>query len=130
MATDKYKYTYPQKYFLESEACRHFGIKQRTLKRLIDDGQIIPGRIKVKKTNYYVIEPIEFHSWFSANILEPATNKNKFHNRKIKSKNSSLGSFTHRNKKTSDVILSNGGLSVTNNGGVVSTAITQGGITT
>ena len=129
MATDKYKYTYPQKYFLESEACRHFGIKQRTFKRWIDDGQIIPGRIKVKNTNYYVIEPIEFHTWYSANILEPATNKNKFHNRKPQSMHSTRGSFTPRNKKSS-VVLSNGGLSVKNNGGVVSTAITQGGITT
>ena len=120
---------YPQKYFLESEARRHFGIKLRTFKRWIDDGQIIPGRIKVKKTNYYVIEPIEFHSWYSANILEPATNKNKFHNRKIKAKNSKAGAFTPRNKKSS-VVLSNGGLSVKNNGGVVSTAITQGGIAT
>ena len=121
---------YPQKYFLESEACRHFGIKLRTFKRWVDDGQIIPGRIKVKKTNYYVIEPIEFHSWYSANILEPATNKNKFHNRKIKSKNSNRGSSTPRNKKSSVINLSNGGISVKNNGGVVSTAITQGGITT
>ena len=130
MAIDKKITGYPQKYFLEAEACRHFGIKQRTFKRWIDDGIIIPGRYKVKGTNYYVIEPVEFNTWYTANILEPATNNNKFHNRKIKSKNSSLGSFTHRNKKTSDVILSNGGLSVTNNGGVVSTAITQGGITT
>ena len=121
---------YPQKYFLESEACRHFGIKQRTFKRWIDDGIIIPGRYKVKGTNYYVIEPVEFNTWYTANILEPATNKNKFHNRKIKSKNSSVGSLTPGNKKSSEVILSNGGLSVTNNGGVVSTAITQGGITT
>ena len=130
MATDKYKYTYPQKYFLESEACRHFGIKQRTLKRLIDDGQIIPGRIKVKGTNYYVIEPIEFHSWYSANILEPATNNNKFHNRKIKSNNSNRGSSTPRNKKSSVINLSNGGISVKNNGGVMGTTITQGGTTT
>ena len=120
---------YPQKYFLESEACRHFGIKLRTFKRWIDDGQIIPGRIKVKKTNYYVIEPIEFHSWYSANILEPATNKNKFHNRKIKSKNSNRGSSTPRNKKSSVINLSNGGISVKNNGGVMGTAITQGGTT-
>jgi len=94
---------YPQKYFLESEACRHFGIKQRTLKRLLDDGKIIPGRLKVKGTNYYVIEPVEFHAWYSANILEPATNKNKFHNR-VPKKNSSRGSSTSKNKKTSRVI--------------------------
>ena len=125
---------YPQKYFLESEACRHFGIKQRTLKRLIDDGQIIPGRIKVKGTNYYVIEPVEFNTWYTANILEPATNNNKFHNRKIKSKNSSLGSFTHRNKKSSVLNPLCGGQSYTrgsrDNGGVMGTAITQGGTTT
>jgi len=119
---------YPQKYFLEGEACKHFGMKPRTLKRLIDDGIIIPGRLKVKKTNYYVIEPIEFHSWYSANILEPATNKNKFHNRKIKSKNSSVGSLTPGNKKSS-VDLSNGGLSVNTNGGVMGTATSHGGTT-
>ena len=121
---------YPQKYFLEGEACKHFGMKPRTLKRLIDDGIIIPGRLKVKGTNYYVIEPIEFHSWYSANILEPATNKNKFHNRKIKSKNSNRVLSTPGNKKSSALNLSDGGLAVTNNGGVVSTAITQGGIAT
>ena len=129
MAYDN-KTHYPQKYFLEGEACKHFGMKPRTLKRLIDDGIIIPGRYKVKGTNYYVIEPVEFNTWYTANRLEPATNKNKFHNRKIKSKNSNRGSVSPGNKKSSEVILSNGGLSVTNNGGVVSTAITQGGITT
>ena len=103
MALVKNINSYPQKYFLESEACRHFGIKLRTFKRWIDDGQIIPGRIKVKGTNYYVIEPVEFHAWYSANILEPATNKNKFHNRAPK-KNSSRGSSTSKNKKTSRVI--------------------------
>ena len=122
-----FKYSYPQKYFLEGEACKHFGIKPRTLKRLIDDGKIIPGRYKVKGTNYYVIEPVEFNSWYTANRLEPATNKNKFHNRKIKSKNSNRGSFTPRNKKSS-VVLSNGGFSVYENGGEpIPTAITQGG---
>ena len=103
MASTKIE-NYPQKYFLESEACRHFGIKLRTFKRWLDDGQIIPGRIKVKGTNYYVIEPIEFHSWYSANILEPATNENKFHNRQPNKKNSSSGSSTTKNKKTSRVI--------------------------
>ena len=88
---------YPQKYFLEGEACKHFGMKPRTLKRLLDDGKIIPGRLKVKGTNYYVIEPVEFHAWYSANILEPATNKNKFHNREPKQKNSSSGSLTTKN---------------------------------
>ena len=110
---------YPQKYFLESEACRHFGIKQRTFKRWIDDGQIIPGRIKVKNTNYYVIEPIEFHTWYSANILEPATNKNKFHNREPKQKNSSRGSLTSKNNGTSALSLSNGGLCRRGNLGVM-----------
>jgi len=104
MASVKNINLYPQKYFLESEACRHFGIKLRTFKRWIDNGQIIPGRIKVKGTNYYVIEPVEFHAWYSANILEPATNKNKFHNRQPNKKNSFSGSSTTKNKKTSRVI--------------------------
>ena len=95
---------YPQKYFLEGEACKHFGMKPRTFKRWLDDGQIIPGRIKVKGTNYYVIEPVEFHVWYSANILEPATNENKFHNRQPNKKNSFSGSSTAKNKKTSRVI--------------------------
>jgi hypothetical protein len=102
---------YPQKYFLEGEACKHFGMKPRTLKRLLDDGKIIPGRLKVKGTNYYVIEPVEFHAWYSANILEPATNKNKFHNREPKQKNSSRGSSTSKNEKTSTLSISCGGLS-------------------
>ena len=102
---------YPQKYFLEGEACKHFGMKPRTLKRLLDDGKIIPGRLKVKGTNYYVIEPVEFHAWYSANILEPATNKNKFHNREPKQKNSSRGSSTSKNGKTSTLSISCGGLS-------------------
>ena len=37
MAIDKKITGYPQKYFLEAEACRHFGIKLRTFKRWIDD---------------------------------------------------------------------------------------------
>ena len=100
---------YPQKYFLEGEACKHFGMKPRTLKRLLDDGKIIPGRLKVKGTNYYVIEPVEFHAWYSANILEPATNKNKFHNREPKQKNSSRGSSTSKNIQTSTLSISCGG---------------------
>jgi len=128
MAIDKKITGYPQKYFLEAEACRHFGIKQRTFKRWIDDGIIIPGRYKVKGTNYYVIEPVEFNTWYTANILEPATNINKFHNRKIKSKNSSVGSLTPGNKKSS-VVLSNRGLSVNTNGGVMGTATSHGGTT-
>ena len=109
---------YPQKYFLEGEACKHFGMKPRTLKRLLDDGKIIPGRLKVKGTNYYVIEPVEFHAWYSANILEPATNKNKFHNRAPK-KNSSRGPSTSKNEKTSTLSNSCGGLSHKDNLGVM-----------
>ena len=114
---------YPQKYFLESEACRHFGIKLRTFKRWIDDGQIIPGRIKVKNSNYYVIEPIEFHSWYSANILEPATNKNKFHNREPQKKNSSRDSLTSKNNGTSALGLSGGGLCRRGNLSVMGTQV-------
>lgn len=111
---------YPQKYFLEGEACKHFGMKPRTLKRLLDDGKIIPGRLKVKGTNYYVIEPVEFHAWYSANILEPATNKNKFHNREPKQKNSSgVASPTSKNNGTSALSLSNGGLCRRGNLGVM-----------
>ena len=109
MATTKNLNSYPQKYFLEGEACKHFGMKPRTLKRLLDDGKIIPGRLKVKGTNYYVIEPVEFHAWYSANILEPATNKNKFHNREPKQKNSSRGSSTSKNIQTSTLRISCGG---------------------
>ncbi len=103
MATTKNLNSYPQKYFLEGEACKHFGMKPRTLKRLLDDGKIIPGRLKVKGTNYYVIEPVEFHAWYSANILEQATNKNKFHNRKPKLNSSGVAppSPTSKNKKAS-----------------------------
>ena len=129
MATEKKITGYPQKYFLEFEACKHFGIKYRSFRRLIDDGTNIPGRFKVKGTNYYVIEPVEFNTWYTANRLERATNKNKFHNRKIKSKNSSVGSLTPGNKKSSVLNISNGGLAVKNNGGVMGTAITQGGTT-
>jgi len=115
---------YPQKYFLEGEACKHFGMKPRTLKRLLDDGKIIPGRLKVKGTNYYVIEPVEFHAWYSANILEPATNKNKFHNREPKQKNSSSGSLTTKNRKISALSLSGGDLlSHRDNLGVMGTQV-------
>ena len=120
MATTKNLNSYPQKYFLEGEACKHFGMKPRTLKRLLDDGKIIPGRLKVKGTNYYVIEPVEFHAWYSANILEPATNKNKFHNREPKQKNSSgVVSPTSKNNGTSALSLSNGGLCRRGNLGVM-----------
>ena len=123
------KYSYPQKYFLEKEACKYFGIKHRSFRRLIDDGTIIPGRYKVKGTNYYVIEPVEFNTWYTANRLEPATNKNKFHNRKIKSKNSNRGSsYSPRNKKSSVINLSDGGIVHTGNGGVMGTAMTSGGL--
>ena len=130
MAIDKKITGYPQKYFLEAEACRHFGIKQRTFKRWIDDGIIIPGRYKVKGTNYYVIEPVEFNTWYTANILEPATNKNKFHIRKIKAKNSKAGSFTPRNKKSSVINLSDGGqINRVMCGEPIPTGMTQGGTT-
>jgi hypothetical protein len=119
MATTKNLNSYPQKYFLEGEACKHFGMKPRTLKRLLDDGKIIPGRLKVKGTNYYVIEPVEFHAWYSANILEQATNKNKFHNRKPKQNSSGVVSPTSKNNGTSALSLSNGGLSRRGNLGVM-----------
>ena len=57
------KYNYPQTYFLEGEACKHFGIKYRTYRRWIDGGDIIPGRLKVKGSNYYVIDPVPFHKF-------------------------------------------------------------------
>ena len=103
MATTKNLNSYPQKYFLEGEACKYFGIKQRTYKRWIDNKTIIPGRFKVKGTNYYVIEPAAFDTWYSANILEQATNKNKFHNRKPKLNSSGVAppSPTSKNKKAS-----------------------------
>ncbi len=110
---------YPQKYFLEGEACKYFGIKQRTYKRWIDNKTIIPGRFKVKGTNYYVIEPAAFDTWYSANILEQATNKNKFHNRKPKQNSSGVVSPTSKNNGTSALSLSNGGLSRRGNLGVM-----------
>ena len=119
MATTKNLNSYPQKYFLEGEACKHFGMKPRTLKRLLDDGKIIPGRLKVKGTNYYIIEPVEFHAWYSANILEQATTKNKFHNRKPKQNSSGVVSPTSKNNGTSALSLSNGGLSRRGNLGVM-----------
>ena len=80
------KHTYPQKYFLEGEALQHFAIKGRTYKRWLDEGTEIPGRYKVKGTNYYVIEPHEFHAWLIETRIEKATQFNKFHNRKAKSR--------------------------------------------
>ena len=74
--------TYPQKYFLIEEACRHFGLKLRTFKAWRDGGLEIPGLHKVKGSNYYVIDPIPFHTWLIETRLEPATQTNKFHNRK------------------------------------------------
>ena len=131
MAIYENKNTYPQKYFLEKETCKHFGIKLRTFKRWIDDEIIIPGRYKVKGTNYYVIEPVEFNTWYTANRLEPATNKNKFHNRKIKSKNSNRGSsYSPRNKKSSVINLSDGGqINRVMCGEPIPTGMTQGGTT-
>ena len=73
MATLNNSFTYPQKYFLEGEALRHFGIKTRTYKNWIESGLTIPGRLKVKGSNYYVIEPEEFHKWLIETRLEPAT---------------------------------------------------------
>ena len=43
-----FKYSYPQKYFLEKEACKYFGIKHRSFRRLIDDGKI---KLKVTAVN-------------------------------------------------------------------------------
>ena len=57
------KSNYPQRYFLEGEACKHFGIKYRTYRRWIDGGDIIPGRLKVEGSNYYVIDPVPFHTF-------------------------------------------------------------------
>ena len=85
MATVITKHTYPQIYFLECEACKHFGIKQRTYKNWIDSGLTIPGRYKVKGSNYYIIKPEEFHTWLIETRLEVATPQNKFHNRKVSS---------------------------------------------
>ena len=82
-----YKYTYPQKYFLEGEALIHFGIKARTYKNWKEQEITIPGRYKVKGTNYYVIEPEEFHKWLIETRIEPATKHNKLHDgRKTKSR--------------------------------------------
>ena len=80
MATITKQYHYPQKYFLEGEALQHFAIKGRTYKRWKDEGTLIPGRYRVKGTNYYVIKPEEFHQWLIETKLEPATNLNKIHN--------------------------------------------------
>ena len=74
------EYHYPQAYFLEPEALIHFGIKGRTYKRWLADGVTIPGRYKVKGTNYYVIEPHEFHTWLIETRIEKATQFNKLHN--------------------------------------------------
>ena len=85
MARVTKEYSYPQTYFLEPEALKHFGIKARTYKRWLDDGIEIPGRYKVKGANYYVLEPHQFHLWLINTRIEPATKQNKFHNRKPKS---------------------------------------------
>ncbi len=119
MATTKNLNSYPQKYFLEGEACKYFGIKQRTYKRWIDNKTIISVRFKCEGTNYYVIEPAAFDTWYSANILEQATNKNKFHNRKPKQNSSGVVSPTSKNNGTSALSLSNGGLSRRGNLGVM-----------
>ena len=82
MANETTKILYPQKHFLIEEACRHFGLKLRTFKAWRDTGIEIPGLLKVKGSNYYVIDPIPFHTWLIETRLEPATSTNKFHNRK------------------------------------------------
>ena len=82
MATVITKHTYPQIYFLECEACKHFGLKLRTYKNWLDSGLTIPGRYKVKGSNYYIIKPEEFHTWLIETRLEVATPQNKFHSRK------------------------------------------------
>ena len=64
------KNNYPQKYFLEGEACKYFGLKFRTYRRWIDGGETIPGRLKVKGSNYYVIEPVAFHKFLINHKLE------------------------------------------------------------
>jgi len=75
-------YQYPQKYMLEKEACKFFGIKYRTYKYWLECKTIIPGRMKVKGSNYYVIDPILFDAFLRNTMLEEATPDNKFHNRK------------------------------------------------
>ena len=42
MANENNKYSYPQKYFLIPEACRHFGLKLRTFKSWRETGIDIP----------------------------------------------------------------------------------------
>jgi len=79
------EHQYPQTYFLEPEALRHFGLKERTYKRWLAEGITIPGRYKVKGTNYYVIEPHEFHTWLIETRIEPSTKFNKLHNGRKKS---------------------------------------------
>jgi|TARA_R100000388_G_C7161916_1_gene119660 hypothetical protein len=81
MAKQTEQNSYPQKYFLVPEACRHFGLKLRTFKSWRETGIEIPGLMKVKGSNYYVIDPIPFHTWLIETRLEPATQNNKLHNR-------------------------------------------------
>tara|TARA_R100000541_G_scaffold19625_1_gene29606 strand:+ start:2471 stop:2836 length:366 start_codon:yes stop_codon:yes gene_type:complete len=97
MATVITKHTYPQIYFLECEACKHFGIKQRTYKNWIDSGLTIPGRYKVKGSNYYVIKPEQFHTWLIETRLEVSTPQNKFHNRKVIKKITSVATSNNNN---------------------------------
>jgi len=102
MATIIKKYSYPQIYFLEKEACKHFGLKIRTYKNWLDSGLTIPGRYKVKGSNYYIIKPEEFHQWLIETRLEVATPQNKFHNRKVhKPLSSSLTAVNANEKKVS-----------------------------
>ena len=91
MAKETTKILYPQKYFLIEEACRHFGLKLRTFKAWRETGIEIPGLIKVKGSNYYIIDPIPFHTWLIETRLEPATQKNKIHNRRPRKLSSKKG---------------------------------------
>ena len=70
MANETTKILYPQKYFLIEEAFRHFGLKLRTFKAWRDTGIEIPGLLKVKGSNYYVIDPIPFHTWLIETLHE------------------------------------------------------------
>jgi len=97
MASVTKEYHYPQTYFLEPEALIHFGIKARSYKRWLDEGTEIPGRYKVKGSNYYVIEPHQFHLWLIDTKIEPATKHNKLHDGRKKN-------HVKGGKPTSDVV--------------------------
>ena len=88
---------YPQKYFLEGEACKYFGQKLRTYRRWIEDGEIIPGRFKVKGSNYYVIEPVAFHKFLIEHKLEEGKYEPKRTIQSQSIRNSAVKRFLHRN---------------------------------